>query len=105
MRQMALNNIVEACFGVDLNESGPGNKMNIKNLKVSITPKFHIILTNIGDFIDLKNESLSQYYEQAFEAVSSTFKPIWGRFKVKQVNQNYKLRLKRAVSVFNMQNI
>lgn len=107
---MALDSIVEACFGADLNDSA--YRINLKklytaltNLKVSITPKFHIVLTHIGDFIDLKNESLGQYNEQSFEAVHSTFKPIWGRFKVKQVNQNYKLRLKRAVSIFNMQNI
>ena len=112
----ALDAVVETCFG---NKYDPAYKEKIQQfrtayleLNISVTPKIHMILEHIVQFIEIPYQlgnsfhSLGIYSEQAFESVHRDFVKVLSNYSSSNKNeQNHSDRLLRAVCKYNSLNV
>ena len=99
------NKVVDACFGVSLNEN---YKQYVEDFKESylklgtpITPKVHAVFFHVTDFCDKNERGLGFYGEQAMESVHHDFNVTWMKYKVSQQNPKYGEQLFWAVCEYN----
>ena len=106
----ALDKVVNACFGVDLN---PEYKNFIEefreaylDLGVSISPKVHIIFQHVVEVLNKENSTrerkvgLGHFSEQSFESAHSDINVLWQRVKVPENHPEFPARLKHFCSSY-----
>ena len=73
-----LNNVVESCFGPNLQpgycESILCFKQAYLDLDIAVTPKVHAIFFHIVEFCGIVDAGLGKFSEQASESVHYNFK-------------------------------
>ena len=81
----ALNSVVVACFGKELEpdfEDKIGKfKQSYLELDINVTSKAHILFAHTPEFIRLTGRSLSIYAEQAGESSHADFDACWCKYK------------------------
>lgn len=98
-------NVVEACFGTKL-KPGYNNKIELfkrsyLDLKISITPKVHVVFHHIEDFCSRQKDGLGFFSEQAMESVHFDFLTRWKNYKVSLNHLDYGQHLLKAVCSYN----
>ena len=103
-----LYDIVISCFGMNLN---PQYQYYIKkfenvykDLGISVTPKVHILIRHVPEFIKKYNRSLGWYSEQTLESTHYNFlRNCWEKQGYKRTigHPDYAQKLMRAVIVYS----
>ena len=106
-----LYKVVTSCFGMELDKEYEIHIQEFKdvyvNLGISITPKVHILVHHVSDFINKHNRSLGWYSEQAIETIHYDFlRNCWEKqgFKRRLGHSDYATNLTRAVIVYSSKN-
>ena len=107
-----LYDIVKSCFGMNLNPQYQYYIKNFENvykdLGISITPKVHILIRHVPEFIKKHNRSLGWYSEQALESTHYEFlRNCWEKLGYKRTlgHPDYAQKLMRAVIVYSSKKI
>ena len=73
---------------------------------VRMTPKWHIILNHVPEWLKRNNKGLGQVSEQEVEDTHSQFEKVWAKYRVKSVsNPVYESNYFRAVTDNNTTNM
>jgi hypothetical protein len=107
--------VVNSCFHVDLLDSWQediicfGVKLaNLLNMfpRVKMTPKWHIILNHVPEWIERNNKGLGQVSEQEVEDTHSQFEKVWSKYRVKNVdNPTYLPNYFKSITDHNTTNL
>ena len=107
-----LYDVVKSCFGMKLDveyEKYINIFQNVyKDLGISTTPKVHILIEHVPEFIKKHNRSLGWYSEQALETTHYDFKRnCWEKqgYKRKIGHPDYAQNLMSAVIAYTSKNI
>ena len=99
-----LNKIVLACFGMDLDPHFKNYINEFKDLYltlgISVTPKVHVLIKHVPEFISKHGRSLGWFLEQALESTHHDFlRNCWGKQSYKRTigHPEYAKNLKAAV--------
>ena len=99
------NEVVSGCFGNELAADIAQNIQAFREAYLStdatVTPKVHAVFHHVLEFIELKGCGLEIYNEQSTEALHSSFKQQWERFKVHQTHPMYNHSLLNCVIDYN----
>ena len=100
----ALNSVVVACFGKELEpdfEEKIGKfKQSYLELDINVTSKAHILFAHTPEFIT--GRSLSIYAEQAGESSHADFDACWCKYKIRDVSHpNVPKKLLQCVNDYN----
>lgn len=97
--------IVHACFGEDLDANYSllilQFSKQLDDLKIKITPKIHILLFHVPEFVELTGKALGFYSEQASESVHHAYKNHAQNYKGNLCEESAQEKLKRSVTTFN----
>ena len=103
-----LYNIVVSCFGMTLNPLYYDHIQKFesvyKDLGISITPKVHILIKHVPNFIEKHGRSLGWFSEQALESTHYDFlRNCWEKqgYKRPLGHPDYAQKLLRAVIVYS----
>ena len=107
-----LNKIVLACFGMDLDPDFNNYINEFKDLYctlgISVTPKVHILIKHVPEFISKYGRSLGWFSEQALESTHHDFlKNCWEKQSYKRTigHPEYAKNLKAAVISYTSKHI
>lgn len=101
------NDVVDACFGQKLQENYHETINEFRNLiikhNIRITPKIHATLFHIQDFINVKQQGLGYYSEQASESVHHAYGKHFENFKINllKMTPDSEKKMLRSVTSFN----
>ena len=97
--------VVDACFGTVLHHNFITYIRKFKEsylaLKISVTPKVHVVLYHVSQFCNKYNQALGFYNEQAMESIHFEFKSFWEKYQVGTNHKEYSNRLLKAVREIN----
>lgn len=104
----ALNAMVDECFGLyynpDVDHKALANTYREKYLalNISVTPKAHAVMFHVVEFMDIVEDSLGIYAEQACETLHSKWEKTWRWFGVRNPDHwDYCRKLGRAMADFS----
>ena len=107
-----LYDVVISCFGMKLNPEYDTYIKRFsdvyKDLDISVTPKVHILIKHVPEFIKKHNRSLGWYSEQSLETTHYDFKRnCWEKqgYKRSLGHTDYAQNLMKAVIVYSSKNI
>jgi len=107
-----LNDVISSCFGMVLDTEYEHYIAQFKDvyidLGISITPKVHILVEHVPDFIKKHKRSLGWYSEQAVESIHYDFlRNCWEKqhYKRRLGHPDYATNLMRAVISYSSKNI
>lgn len=84
--------LVHSCFGTKLKDNWESCLTNFKEAynatKLSKTPKVHIIVSHLEEFIHSTHSSLGLYSEQSHEGYHSRFHHFWQKYLVKDITKD-----------------
>ena len=109
---MFFGHVVVSCFGMVLDPKY-NTYINIfediyKDLNISVTPKVHILINHVPEFLKKHNRSLGWYSEQTLESIHYDFKRnCWEKqgYKRSLRHPDYAENLMKAVIVYSSKNI
>lgn len=105
----AFKNVVTSCFGnyLDDNWEVAIQKFGEKYHKLDHdeTPKVHILLHHVPQFIAYKGKGLGIYSEHGFEAVHFKFSKLWANYKREPDHPEFETNLLNCVINFNSMNL
>lgn len=101
----ALNSVVDGCFGYDLAEDYASRidhlEWLLKSNGISLTPKLHIIIVHVKEFIGKFDLGLGYFSEQAGESIHHMWARFFENFKCSTSNEQFESCLIRALVKFN----
>ena len=106
----AFKQVYDSCFGVTLSQDYHRHisqlAKSIERIVVGsdfkITPKIHMILRHVPDFIDFTGKPLGILSEQVVENSHSIFEKFWLKYKVKNLNhEQFEINLLKCIHDFN----
>jgi hypothetical protein len=113
----AFDNVVHSCFGAILLEGWQDHIAEFsacysvltssKGNPISITPKVHMVMTHVKQFLEMKadGKGLGYWSEQAFESVHADFKEMWETVKVDIDHPEFLTKLLSCVIRWNSRHI
>ena len=111
---MDFNNLMGETFGFSLGSDFRSRvrmfKSSFQTLNLNFgmreTPKIHILMYLVEDFVRLTGQSLGQHSEQEVESCHQTFDKCWDKYKVKDTSSEIFMdNLLRAVLDYNSSHI
>lgn len=106
-----LHQVVEACFGQDLDSSYTTKIKDFmktyRSLGISIPLKVHLLESHLEEFLKIHSEKYGAgyYSEQAMESCHKDFKVEWDTCKVNESHEDYGRKLKRTTVRYNGKHI
>lgn len=102
----SMNAIVESCFGSVLDPTYREKIDHFEYLMIKYeipwTPKVHILIDHVPDFIEEKGHPLGLYSEQSLETIHFAFDEHLSKFKIKPSRSDFPKKLLRAVTLWNL---
>lgn len=105
----SLKNLVESCFGYNLDtkyeEKLEHFRWIVNANDIPFTPKLHILLEHVPEFLAKHNIGLAAVSEQALESLHHQWKNFFCNYKLSSTSDGYASALIRGVTKFNAKNI
>ena len=108
----AFNSVRKSCFGTELADNFKqalsdfrSSVLSLQMFGLSITPKIHMVIHHVEDWVTRHGQPLGQVSEQAGESVHSAFRKHMENFKVSPLNPKFGQTLLRTVVSFSSENV